>query len=554
MAKWQINPDINFYELRYFSPVGNDITGDGSKTNPYRTINKAVTELNNYTGSKRRAAVGCEQKITNQTISVVRNGSLPIDFIGEGKLIFDGSQTNYIQSNVAGDGFYNINVVNYENKYLISIYNYSGVTNVIDKCFFESGMYGSWYGGNAQWAGCHVTISNSVIKNFSFDCSFRQGGIICYNSYFFNTTLSYNYYTIAAYNNIIESSVNFRLTSGNLQGTLDFNNIIGSITWEGTQRDLTWLQANTPYNQHSISANAKFNKSAVNDYTLKSDSPCLFAGKNASHIGPFGIGYYDSPVDLWNNRDLSETFNLSMINNKVILTNSGEKEGRYVETIKDFGRVIKMKAAHLAAEFEYDSNGEPVKLITSELQNYPAYNPDNTYYDGDTCIKDGNKKRCTKTGTIGTPVTINPTPTLTSIGTNITLSSAYSMSAGDRITCSNQTKTIVSGSGTAYVINETFSPDISIATNFTHRNYIQNDWEDAATPENPIQTCFYLKFSKTISDLSNEPWRKILFNEDMKVDINGRGNADDSFDLSANSYIRARYIKRRFDFKDTTTE
>ena len=119
-TQWQIveNNAVNYY--CYISKWGNDSTGDGSANNPYKTINAGVTYLNTYSGSLNRILVIGTGQYINESISVSRNSSRPIQFYGEGSVIIDGSQTNIITSTVDGDSLYNLKFNNYGGNYIIN--------------------------------------------------------------------------------------------------------------------------------------------------------------------------------------------------------------------------------------------------------------------------------------------------------------------------------------------------------------------------------------------------------------------------------------------------
>ena len=502
-TQWQIveNDIVNYY--CYVSKWGNDSTGDGSANNPYKTINAGVTYLNAYNGSLTRILVIGTGQYINESISVSRNAGNPIIFYGEGQVIFDGSQSNYITLTIPGDSLENIKCTGYSTRSILSIQG-EGMNSYVKNCYIDGGYLYLCYENYAYGA---AKLYNSIFLNCymgNLGWSGNEKILTIVNCYFYNCRITglygYGYpYTISdMYNNIFDSCL-LTLNTLNLTGTFDFNNFINTALYmnqESTPRDLTWLQNNTTTNKNSISANPLFNDESNENYTLQSSSPCLRTGKKAANIGPFGRGFYYTAQTLWDNRDTNYCFNIQYVNG-LCLVNSGEKTGRLKTKYFDLGAKVKISNTNILAVMQYLTDGTPTKIVDYECGDYSLY--DNSgqtvYFDGDTC-------------------SYNP------------------------------------GSGLAYYrCNITAITGTSGAFNPTYWDVI------SGTREKSMHYDFKLRYSQTSTDLDTYGTTvHLLSNGACIVDANGVGNASPDFNISGPTYnIIMRYFDLDIKLKDTSS-
>ena len=510
-TQWQIveNNAVNYY--CYISKWGNDSTGDGSANNPYKTINAGVTYLESYAGALNRILVIGTGLYINESISVSRSGNKPIQFYGEGKVIIDGSGSNYIifGQNAYGtvsDTLYNLIFQGYGVKYYFAngIGNYGSHIDVsinMTNCTFSNGIIGS-VGGYYTYYSIVMNLTNCTFNSCGFWATYVEGYSA---SYFYANGCNFiNCYSASSAPQTLKQIINSNfITSTNLSFNpsnsvleFNFNNIIGNITYSGNPVNLTWFQNNTSYNVNSIASNPLFNDSPNGNYTLQSDSPCLRTGKDAANIGVFGRGFYYTAQNLWDNRDTNYCFNIQYLNG-LCLVDSGEKTGRLKTKYFDLGAKIKISKTNIIAIMQYLTDGTPAKIVDYENGDYFLYDSsgDTVYFDGDTC-------------------SYNP------------------------------------GTGLAYYrCNMSVAPGTSGAFNPTYWDVI------TGTREKSLHYDYKLRYSKTSMDLDNYGTTvHLLSNGDCVIDSNGVGNASPTFNISGSTYnIIMRYFDLDIKLKDVSS-
>lgn len=501
MAKWQtIEGDINTYHYKYVSKRGNDTSGTGSSTNPYKTLNKAVTDLNTDASTITRVCV-IGSGTYAETISVSRTNTKFINFIGDGLVIFQESGGTSPQFKAISDKATNIVFRDYASTVLQTVYY--GTSQSYNNCKFYNMTWG--INGDSLANGNYTlpTYNYCILQNVALAVAGRTNILsISMNNCILNNI--YNDLGIAAAttcnptfftNNIVYNCNNWRLNLAIASNAFNFNCIIGNVLVGTTARNLAWIKANTVTNVNSVGGdtltiyNPKWNDYLVEDYTLMSDSSLLYAGYQNKHIGPYGRGFSYSAQTLYDNRNDTNTKNIEIVNGKVLLTNGGERSGVLETNVIQLDTVSRrVSLAHLFASIEYDVNGVPSKIIDHEELSYPAYDTtgNTKYYKGDTCTT-------TDTST--------------------------------------------------YLCN-------SLAG--TYGVFDSSSWNKYSVTEKSYFYDFELKFSPDSSDLSSLEWKKMLWNYEIKCDASSLGTADSSANLSTLSNVKVRWFQLRMKLTDMT--
>jgi trimeric autotransporter adhesin len=144
----------------YVSTAGNDVTGDGTSTNAYATIQKGLN--NAASGGTLHLASGTYAGSSNKAVTITKN----ITIVGESQsnTIINAANFGNIFSINPGVNFtiFNITLANGNSTtYGGAIYNKGNTT--IDNCIFtgNTAAGGGSYGGAAIYNGGNLTVSNS---------------------------------------------------------------------------------------------------------------------------------------------------------------------------------------------------------------------------------------------------------------------------------------------------------------------------------------------------------------------------------------------------------
>jgi len=250
--KWLRNPELaNGLTTTYVSHRGNDTTGDGTATNPYKTIAKATSEATAGTNIMLDDGIWEQQRtLNNRAFKWWGNGSTWL----KGDSITTAIYTY--------DTFYFLKITSFN----------SCLSSDFKNCYIEN--IGAEFTASFKLEFC-------IVKSSHINYVAASRGINNCILYYCTATITYNPTNINTfYNNII---------IGNDPGFAgifsDYNNY-------------TTLSIPTTYgaNSHSINdASTKqtvadyFNNAALGDYTAKAGSKNLGAGFNRHNIG-FGLG------------------------------------------------------------------------------------------------------------------------------------------------------------------------------------------------------------------------------------------------------------------------
>ena len=324
--------DVRPNNACYVALFGNDITGNGSRMYPFKTILK---------GSK---SVGYSQYVIIAS-GVYRDSGETADsafLVGDGDVVIDGKLVSLGWSSYGVIGSYNVKWRGY--RAIQQNANYT-VRRIID-CYLDGVTCGSYDDGGFT---NYEKIKDSVIKNTYLSLAGDQHNIkIIDNTTFYNCNIQfYDDDTVFnKYNSLI--FVNCNISFVNAPRGLDYslfyncNFLIGGTN--SNQRTLPYYptipSGYSPitsvedlreglYSEFSenllpncIVADPKFNSPTIGDFSLALDSPAKNRSYFGTYIGALSIGYAikaDS-VEADGDFDFSTNVNLTVADNSIVLT------------------------------------------------------------------------------------------------------------------------------------------------------------------------------------------------------------------------------------------
>jgi hypothetical protein len=369
----------------YVALFGNDITGNGSRQYPYRTITKAISISGNITivlgsGVYRELAI----------ISTSNNYNI----VGDGDVIIDISYSGAMFSgNVFGINFYNLQIRGAGNSYVATA---AFIDNQALKDVFFNGAYtANTDNTNAQMVNCIVFNYSGILaigRNADYPNNVANSTFINCN----NVQLAQNTNSSTTFpNNCIFSNCNisatlvsefakvkyslffqcnFKLTSGLSNGGVLYPAIPAGYTYYSTIIDLqnaySGLYSTLSFTGCLIS-DPLFNNRDIGDFTLSFNSPAKNLSYFGTYIGAKSIAY---PISI-NTTESDGTFEFSsavnvniannsitltdptldaQINTNVIINSSGreitnflcygfnaDRNGQYIDSIADLDTIVK---------------------------------------------------------------------------------------------------------------------------------------------------------------------------------------------------------------------
>lgn len=180
----------------YISDSGNDSTGDGSSSSPWRTLNKAfdkVPRLLNRTAYVIRILGSSFTNTSSSDIFGVGGGGWDYYFSGEGITIQADSGTVTYNLNNYGISFHSIKVpirlknINFLSTNGTTGYNGMSFTDcnsiiMYDSCTWQTGAQGSWsYYGGVRFNRCNFIQWNAAVTLLS-NATSGLGGLFIYNA------------------------------------------------------------------------------------------------------------------------------------------------------------------------------------------------------------------------------------------------------------------------------------------------------------------------------------------------------------------------------------
>jgi hypothetical protein len=386
----------------YVSKNGDDVTGDGSMALPYASINKA-TDVG-VDGDKIVIGTGLWQEARGTSTNKYQ-------FIGDGQVVFDYSGGSYFLpwlNLITGSDTIESIIINNDGVDL-AIYNTSsrGFVHDSDKfptyinCHIDNiginqntTAYKSVF-VNAK--GCKInTIEqkynvpnkyfNLYLTNctvFRFNFPYAVHAFIQY--YKFINTILHNYEVQLANNQIITQLCAYNLIS-----------VVAS------NANVSYLDS-TNY----LGLDPKYNNEAIGDYTLKPNSPCLFAGKNNSTIGAYGLGYSFDANSLEFTKEGGAVFSQTTSVDDIVRTSqtingitrflfqmsAGHASGNIESAWIDLQAIRYLLITRIFANLIYNASG----VATSRPDNLEAAGEKAVYYDFDLkfCNEESEKAAAT---------------------------------------------------------------------------------------------------------------------------------------------------------------
>ena len=180
----------------YISDSGNDSTGDGSSSSPWRTLQKAfdnVPRFLNRTGYIIRILGSSFTNTSSSDIYGVGGGGWNYYYSGEGITIQADSGNVTYNLNNNGIGFHSIRVpIRLKNIDFLSTngttgYNGMAVSNcsdfiMYDSCTWSNGSQGAWsYYGGVRFTNCKSIQWNAAVTLLS-NATSALGGLFIYNA------------------------------------------------------------------------------------------------------------------------------------------------------------------------------------------------------------------------------------------------------------------------------------------------------------------------------------------------------------------------------------
>lgn len=350
----------------YVALFGNDITGNGSRVKPYKTLTKGISlgavTLIVGSGTYREAGV-----LTPSTNIII---------VGDGDVVIDFSYNTYFMAQAGlGHTLYNLRLVgNGVTSYWTSLYvNDCSCTDVIfDGCFLGNNPESNFF------------FTNCIVSNFSSTINFVANSTLmgC-------TFVNANWISISSSNilrNCIFYTCNLGFTGGPTANLLSYslfyhcnfvlNNLgNGGALYPSLPAGYTYYSAiaalqaayNSLYGTNGfagcIISDPLFNNVTIGDFTLQFSSPAKNLSYFGTYVGARSIAYAikaratESAGDF----DFSTNTNLVVADNSITFSNSAI-DGEICTNV--IGNVLSRELAKIPSYgFNADRNGQYIDSI-----------------------------------------------------------------------------------------------------------------------------------------------------------------------------------------------
>jgi len=288
--KWLRNPKLaNGLTTTYVSHKGNDSTGDGTATKPYKTIAKATSEATAGTNIMLDDGIWSQQRtLNNRAFKWWGNGKTTFNIIGISFTGYSNDTWNFIE--VLSD------TSRYGTHFSVIIYNsivtgpFWSNSSFIDAKNSRISINNVWYAYNNNYS-----VENCILINCSQNGANSSGSGVFRNNIIIGTMIDIPMLN-CNYNNYTTLSIP---TSGGAN-----SHSINDASTKQTVADY-------------------FNNAALGDYTAKAGSANLGAGFNRHNIG-FGLGltlYATDPAFLPENGAVLR--NVHLVSNRFELKHRG---------------------------------------------------------------------------------------------------------------------------------------------------------------------------------------------------------------------------------------
>lgn len=271
----------------YVSKSGDDATGDGSMTNPYKTIQKAVDEA--VSGDKIVVGSGVyEEAVLIDNLSLTS-----LELVADGYVVVDGGNTRSYgicayfwasgyNCHITIDGF----ILKKQTDYSIKSIGVSVYTTV-QNCWCLDKVIDFTRG---QSSGAHLVKNTLALGGLRYSqmylgCKIRIENCTIFDVFRIPNEAGYAGSTQFSMKNTYIDCDGYYPPLDNWIDITDYNNIRGSIEVDGdtlySSLEDFQLNSSTNFLKDSIDEEPHFN----DDYTLKPESPHFGAGENGGVIG-----------------------------------------------------------------------------------------------------------------------------------------------------------------------------------------------------------------------------------------------------------------------------
>ncbi|MBS1523834.1 MAG: hypothetical protein JST50_22720, partial [Bacteroidetes bacterium] len=325
--------DVRPGGMAYVAPFGNDITGNGSRQYPYRTIEGATNKVSGGSLTVILAA-GVYREIPCTT--TLPQNSTVRGIIGDGDVILDAAyvNTNKPYANAIELSAYNITWRNfsdaadvakfpafdviYENCQSLSQYNDAGY-NYINNCIYNNIGRAEASNGSTNIMGGINTLSNCTYNNIGwllFTNPPQKYAVT--NNIYVNCNISFDHYTELDYSLFYNCKFYF----GTATPVFTAINDVASL--QAAMAAAFSVPADAANFSHCIFADPKFNNASIGDFTLATDSPAKNASPQGTYIGaaPVGSTLKISATESSGNLDFSSAVNLTINDNSLTITDT----------------------------------------------------------------------------------------------------------------------------------------------------------------------------------------------------------------------------------------
>lgn len=378
--KWQVRELVGKQYI-FVSHAGNDTNADTYWTNNPLSVSNRSTPYLTKTGAIN-AMNTLPRFTTDNVVIVVGNGiwqeNTPatrskgdVTWFGSENTIFDYSTASK-PSIVLADAF--INQITFRELYSDQLVT-SNLSSTVRAPSFTNCKFqnitgtAAIFGGNANGLGgsfffCELNnsriasestgryTSNIIAENCLLDTIFIQG----VGSGIYTNFLKFINNTVKSFNGWIATTGEFDFN--NIEGVVSVRDTAGTILSSGDQATISGDGYNTNGSAFDTDA-VVYNDPSNGDYTQKTTSPLLLAGKQGANVGPKGLGYYFNAQSIWDNKLSSTGF--TIVNGKIVQDAVANAE--IITDILDFTTDIRLGFLRLGAIFGYDVAGQPTQYV-----------------------------------------------------------------------------------------------------------------------------------------------------------------------------------------------
>jgi hypothetical protein len=393
--------DVKPGNCAYVAIWGNDNTGNGSRMYPWRTLNRALSDLEN-SGQTIIFGAGVYREYIDRNINL-------LNYIGDGDVKFDFSYHNNWSSRSNGVAIF------FKNIKFIGNGNNSVARASYQDCSFDLAANGD--GSGEVWLNNIVsntdtrmmfvhTNDNTANNNTFFKCTNIKLGSLGAGSYtrsniYSNCNITIDsYLALASCQYSLFHQCNFKLTiGGSGSGTTLFPTVPDGFSYfdniDDLREALILAASNDGVNlvnplYKCLIADPKFNNPAIGDYSLSFDSPAKNASYFGTYIGAESIGYpilarSDSSVSGF---DDDTNQNLIIADNSIVLADATIDASIETKVIPNLSQRELSKAPLFG--FNADRNGQYIDsfadLDTTEIPATENLKPYTPYLVGQSAI------------------------------------------------------------------------------------------------------------------------------------------------------------------------